>query len=342
MVGTVAGAAVGAQLHVQPEYPHSAEVVVEADRAGGGLDKLETRRAVRLARLEEVLGLPQVETAVKETTSARGNLRKRVKVKASPASGLLRITAHDRSPAEAVELAKAFVAQSLSFIRGLDALDGHLFVLGDFEAGLEGWGGTSHFAVPPNSLRIARAGPKFNSAALDVICQPRVACGPSVRFFYPFQADRVYKATGWLRAPTSRFSVTMILGAGPGDYASLQPTKLQRGWKRYSLQWVPKRDYRSAELAIQTASRSSAQFFIDGVSLASGHTSVRAGSGRAAERAEAGAFARDPYVTASPAVPTGELDRRTGLWTLLGAAFGLLAAASAVGIGWAASRRRQE
>jgi hypothetical protein len=344
VTGIVAGAATGAQLATQPESPYSAEVVVEADRAASSADRLESegRAAVRLARLEEVLGLPQVATAVKETTSAPGDLRDRVTVTRSPVSGLLRISARGGSPAQAAELANAFLAQALAFIRGLDALDGDRVVLGDFEADLEGWGGPSLFAVPPNSLRVVRGDAKFNSSALHVTCLPRAGCGPSIHFFYPFQADRVYEATAWLRGATRRSSVTMVFGVNSGDYVALPPTRLRRAWTRYSLQWVPKQNYRNGELTVQTANLRAAEFYIDGVSLAWGRAITRAGSRRAAERAEAQAFAQGPYVAAWPAVPTGELERRTALWTLAGAAFGFIAAASVVGIGWTAARRRQE
>jgi hypothetical protein len=341
-VGVVVGAAIGAELATQPKFRYSAEVVVEADRPVPGLDRVERTGTVRLSRLEEVLDLPQVETAVKETTSASGNLRDRVTVTPSRESGLLRISARDRSPEQAVELADAFVAQGLSFIRALNALDGDRFVLGDFEGGLEGWGGPSQFVVPPNSLGVVREEPKFNSSAMRIVCPPRAGCGSSVRFFYPFQADQIYEASAWLRAPGRGSSLTMVFGSNPRDYVSLAPRRLRRAWTRYSLRWAPTQSYRNGELTVQTGERRAAEFYVDGVSLVGGRAIPRAGSRRAAEQAEAQAFGRDPYVAAWPAVPTGELDRRTELWTLAGAAFGLIVAASAVGIGWTAARRRQE
>jgi hypothetical protein len=337
LVGSLAGAAAGAQLHRQPEFRYTAEVVVVTDRVQSGFDVLERRPAVRLARFAEVLDLPHVETAARETTSARGNLRERVSVSASQSSGLMRITAHDRSPEEAAELANAFVDHALTFIRGLDSLEGDRFALGDFEGGFEGWNEASQFAVPPSSLRLVTAHPKFNSSALHVTCQARPACGPAVRFFYPFQSHRMYEATAWLRASDRRFLVTMVFGANPADYALLSPTRLGRRWNRYSLQWVPNESYARGEVTVQSAGGGAADFYIDGVSLSGASASPRS---RPSEEAEGQAFAKGPYVAASPAVPTGVVDRRTWLWTLAGASFGMIAAALAVGIGWAAARRQ--
>jgi hypothetical protein len=259
-------------------------------------------------------------------------------VRASSTSGLLRVTTRDRSPVSAVNLADAFVSQALNFVRALETLDGARFALGDFENGLGAWGAISDFAVPPSSLRIVSSNPKFNSAALEVTCPRRAGCGPAAHIYYPFRKGTTYEASGWLRAATSRVSVTMIFGADPRDYSALRPTRLRKSWTRYSLEWTPIHNQEAGELTVQSAAKRGGRFYVDGISFSEDSGASRLDARRRGV-GEAKAFAQRPYAAATPAVPTGTVDSRTTLWALAGAALGFASAACGVGLGRLAASR---
>src|SRR5207244_4059458 len=97
VVGTVAGAAVGAGLHPAPKFRYTAEAVIDSQ---GATSDYPARK--RLARLVETFDLSQVSQAVRETTNLTGDIRDRVTISANPATDLIRVKARDRSSAAAV------------------------------------------------------------------------------------------------------------------------------------------------------------------------------------------------------------------------------------------------
>ena len=334
VVGTVAGAAVGAGLHPAPKFRYTAEAVIDSH---GARSDYAARK--RLARLVETFDLGQVTQAVRETTNLTGDIRNRVTVSANSATDLVRVKARERSPTAAVALANAYATQAVNFVKVLDSVRGERLPLGDFESGLDGWSAVSRFAAPPTSLRVVHNTARFSSSALRVTCAPQAGCGPSLHIYYPFEARTIYEAAGWARASTGRPRTTMVFGANPSDYTAIVPIRLRKSWTRYRVRWNPRHDHPVAELTFQTAAKRPAQFYVDGVSMSVGVSNVARRSDGGAN--EARVFTNRLSADISPASPGRTIRSRTARWAVIGAVVGLAAALWTVGIGWSATRRRQ-
>jgi hypothetical protein len=325
VIAAVLGGALGALFHPQPRYRYDAEALILIESTNSA----ERRAAVaRLKDLRREIFLPHVAEAVRQQTSAQGDLLERLDVDDGPEGGL-RILVRDQSGPQAVALANAFAAQALNF-PDIESAD---LSLGDFETGLGQWGNIrSVFALSPTAMRVVSQTPREGSSALRVVCNGDPGCGASLPVTYSFRRGITYTVSAWLRSQSGRIPIGLVLGANAADYASgggrLRPT-----WTQYFARWTPTRSATAAELSILLNAPRAATFDIDDVMLA---------EQRAAGGSQGGESTRgERALTVVPAVPSGTTSGETVAWALAGAGVGLLVAAFLIALGRLARRRRE-
>ena len=246
-----------------------------------------------------------------------------------PARRMLVVTARSATPGVAQ---RALVPLSRMSGPLADRLAGRRggTAVGDFERGLDGWSGASHFGRPPSGGGRVHGG-RFGRWGLQTVCTTQPACGYSRPLTQRFAARRPVYASVWVRARRPRL-VVLALGRGANDYKLSQAVRLGPQWKQVSVRWVPKVSGGGAELSAQRVGVGPVTYQLDG---------ARYGSSPASVAEQSALFERPSLVVTEPAriAPLSASTARSGA---IGAAAGLFVALVALLGARLAARRQQD
>jgi hypothetical protein len=324
---TVVGVLAGILADPKSDDESSASIVVTVSPSSPGIRVLQ-----------EVVSNPEVVNTALGDAGISADPKKiasGVTAVADPADGIVTITVPADSDEHAVALIKSLTAQGLAVAkmainRAQDAVD---YSFGDFEDGRASWDSVaSDFNRSPRDESITSPG-FTNSHALEVECDERPRCGPSVVLRGLFLPEQVYTAVAFVRADDDRADVSMTLGADSNDYAEGRSKPLTFEWTPLTVRWTPAEIHSSAVLALPVEGPGG--FEIDSVVLAegSGPRNPSAQRFRQAERSLRLGIARSPLPS------DHDTSASRVRWGILGGVAGLVIALGAVLAGWLAYGR---
>jgi hypothetical protein len=269
-------------------------------------------------------------------TGSPEDVARRVQASASPAAGVVRVKTRARTPGLAVQLANAVALQTAAVVQ--PALPGGpVIVASDFEDVVLDWTGQGAFNLAPTRILARRGDARFNRGYLESDCGPRPGCGPSLHVVHPFRAGDTYLFSVWLRSqqPTR---LALVMGS-PSDLAGTDSIQVRSQWRRLAVQWTPKRDTGSADVAVQTRGDRPVRFDLDGVVVTQLGVD---GSNPPSPASDARTFRLSRMVSVASAHSTGAGQSDTAAWAIGGALVGFVAALAAIAIALAAQRRGQQ